>query len=289
MKRVLSFLSTKIGFALILALVVITVSVAIKEKSVRTANKKGSASLIVERIIKDSIANINEIDPSAMLAATSSAPAAPQSKAEADQSSYTATDRLSQELFKQLWTVRQNGQQVGSDVSSQIAENVLSQNYSDPIKLYSAQDVKTLKNPSFAAIKAYGNSLGSILSTPNAAALSEYDIFNRLSTESVDAYIPTLKALKRRYEIMRSKILALETPQALAAAQAALANSLTYFINSIDGAMAIDTDPIGSLGKIARYDDGIQLLQESGGAIQAYLRSNRVTYQQSEPGNVLSE
>ncbi|MBX4209600.1 hypothetical protein KW799_02840 [Candidatus Parcubacteria bacterium] len=283
----LSFFSTKIGISLLLAIVIIGSAVGIRYKEQHAAKTKGAATLVVEKIIRDSIANVNEIEKNNNLIASTTADSLPAESATIIP--YTATDRLSQEIFREYIAAKKSGQEVTSDISSRIAESVLAQDYSEKKPLYSAINMKISGDSSVIALKSYGNALGSILSAPPAATNNELVIFQRLSSEPVDGFKADLLAIKKRYAAMEAKLLALPVPAELATAQADMANAIGIFIESVDGALSIDADPIGALGKIARYDDGIAYFERSIQAIRADLKKRNVSFAAQESGHVIME
>jgi hypothetical protein len=199
---------------------------------------------------------------------------------------FTATDKLSQEILQKYVEMKQLGLEIDVNISDQIAKSILVQDYSDIKQAYTEEDIKR-SDESFAGIKRYGNELGRVLQTPRTGQYMELDIFPRLATESVETYKGDLLTLKNRYIKMRDSILAIPTPNALRKAQSQIANSIGVFIDSIDGALAIETDPIGSLTKIGRYTFGLQSVDVALLEVRNYLKSNGVTYSPSESGYIL--
>ncbi len=87
---------------------------------------------------------------------------------------------------------------------------------------------------------------------------------------------------------MKSKLMALATPGPLAGSQANIINALGIFIDSFDGALTLDADPIGALGKISHYQDGLNMLALPLETIKTYLRNQNVSFSSRESGYVLT-
>ncbi len=199
---------------------------------------------------------------------------------------FTPTDKLSQEIFQKYVEMKQLGLEIDEDLSSQIAESILVQDYSDIKQAYTEEDIK-IGSDGLTGLKKYGNDLGRALTAPRNTTYIELEIFPKLATDSVETHLEDLLALKNRYEKMRDSIIATPTPRALAKAQSQIANSIGIFIDSIDGALAIETDPIGSLTKIGRYTFGLESLEASLLEVRSYLKSQGVTFSSSESGYIL--
>jgi hypothetical protein len=199
---------------------------------------------------------------------------------------FTPTDKLSQEILQKYVEMKQLGLEIDEDISSQIAESILVQDFSDIKEAYTVEDIK-IGTENLTGIKKYGNELGRALSVPRTGTYMELEIFAKLGTESVETYRNELLTLKNRYIKMRDAVISTPTPRTLAKAQSQIANSIGLFIDAIDGALAIDTDPIGSLTKIGRYTYGLQSLEAALLEVRAYLKSQGITYTPPESGYIL--
>ncbi len=200
----------------------------------------------------------------------------------------TATDRLARDLFEKYINIRKNGAEITTDISDKLAENILSQDYSDPLVLYTADNIRIQADTSSSAIKTYGNKLASILSAPSVGFQSEIEIFGKLSTEPLSNFSDELMAKKKRYETMRSQVLSLPAPAEVRRLQANMANSLTIFIEAINGAFLLDGDPVGALPKIGNYGNGIDILTNAFIDYGTYFKSKGITFSANEKGSLFS-
>ncbi|HEU0080773.1 MAG TPA: hypothetical protein VFQ72_01985 [Candidatus Paceibacterota bacterium] len=287
MRALLGFFGTKIGIAVLAAIVIVGAAAGFKYSRSAQEKQKGAATLVVEQIIKDSLKNLNEIEGDSAFVASTTGPddAAPQEPAVP----YTATDRFSQQIFREYISAKQNGKEVDADTSARIAESVLAQDYSDRTPAYSVLDLHISADESASSLRTYGNSLGAILSAPPAAKENELEIFLKLSSKSTDDYGKELAAIQKRYISMRTALLALPAPKSFAAAQVDILNSLNLFVDAIDGALNIDADPIGALNKIARHDDGMTALQKALASIKKTFAAKGMTFAAKEKGFILTE
>jgi len=280
----LRFFRTRIGASLLAALIIILVALFLRYKST-ASEQKGQARLIVEQMISDTLKNVNQAEMNAANA-SSSPDVAVATDTEPDVV-YTPTDKFSQEIFSEYISAKQSGVDITEDISSQIADKVLSQDYSDKKSLYSVVDMKVASGMTLSEIKSYGNALGAILTTPPAAKETEIEIFQKITTGPSTKYATELTAIKNRYNKMVAGILSLKVPVDAVSSQVNLVNALTIFIDAVDGAATMQDDPIGALGKIANYDKGMEMLQNSIDSLQSYFAKKGVTFSSQEKGFIL--
>lgn len=200
---------------------------------------------------------------------------------------YTATDRFSQEIFKEYISAKQRGEPITDELTVRIAESVLSQDYSDFKPTYGPNDIRLGTDDSVSALKTYANALGKALAIPPAAKKHEMDIFKDMGTASVEEYREDLLAIGKRYEKILTNVLSISVPPSMATHHANIANSVALFIDAVNGALVIDEDPIGTFVKIGRYSEGIDLLQASILGIRKTLLSSKVAFTADESGYVL--
>jgi hypothetical protein len=311
----LRFLRTKIGISLVIALIIIGCAALLRSQSAAPEKESSLASIAIEKVIEsalekdddqDGLKNWEEtlyksdpLDPDTDKDGMRDGDEAvagrdPLSKSVADASAtatipvYTATDRLSQELLREYTKAKQSGKEITTDLSDRIAEEILAKDYDSSLPTaYTINDIKISADTSISGLRSYGNALGTILSAPPAGTRNELEIFQKIASEPVETYKSELLALQKRYIAMRTKLLALPSPRETAFAQADIATALTIFIESIDGALALDTDPVGSLGKISRYQDGLSALDLPFKELSAVMKKRGISFTPSESGYIL--
>ena len=280
-------LRSRIGIALVAAVVLIGGATALKFRDSASSAQK-SGALAVAEIIQNSLSAQNDVEAIASTSAQVVAPTASPSQSEPDPKT-TATDRLAREMMSEYLAAKGSGEQIDANVSGQIAENVLAQDYSKQPTLYSATDIKTAKDSSFAATVAYGNRLGAILSAPPAANENDLQIFERLASEPAANHQKELEAIQKRYQIMKSSILALPAPAGFAAIQAEFASAVGIFSDAVAGALAYDADPVGALTAISRYDSGIEIAKKALSDAAAAFQKKGVTFKSSDAGYIFAQ
>jgi len=311
----LRFLGTKIGLSLTLATLIIAGATYLKYNQSKAQPRQDSvASVIVEDIVErslerdddgDGLLNWEEalyktdpikadsdndgIPDGAEVEAGDSPLVSGTSTSASSETEYTPTDKLSQELFRQYLSLKSTGSDITPELSSRIAELVLSQDYSDEKPAYSASDIKTTSETSVTAIRKYGNDLGKILSAPPAGDITEIDIFQRLSSEPIENYKDDLTRIASRYEAMLKKLVLLPAPKEFAKAQADLANAITFFHAAVNGSLELETDPIDAIAEIGRYDYGIEILKSALKNMSSQFRGKGITFSANEAGALFSE
>jgi hypothetical protein len=311
-----AFISSRIGIALSLAIVIILIAVAAKSTTSPKSASKNNGVVIDELVLasldrdddNDGLKNWEEdlykTDPTnpdtdgdglsdnaeALLGQDPTVAEPVSTSTEpATKTNFTATDKLSQEIFIKYVEMKQLGLEIDDSLSSQIAESILVQDYSDIKPVYEPSDIKILSNTSLVNLKNYGNSLGKALSAPPVKGDHELVIFQNLSGGQIETFLPQLEAQKSRYKAMLGTITQIHAPTELTSAHADISNAITLFISAIDGAKELETDPIGALSKIAAYEYGVELLKQSFSVYDLFFSARGVTFSSSEAGSIFSE
>jgi hypothetical protein len=315
------FLRTKIGISLLLALIIIGAAFAFKYRNTEKSIKKTGTTIALEKVVKDSLdrdddndglKNWEEVlyktDPKVAdtdndgikdgeevkqnndpLVFGTGKTATNNAEMPTKPIVYTATDRFSQEIFTQYIEAKKQGIDISDEISAKIADSVLEQDYSDKIPLYTTSSLKVNTDSSTNSLKTYANAIGLILKTPPETKMNEFLIFQKLGNESVENYRDDLMKIQKRYEGMRTKLLALPAPKGFAESQIEIINSISLFIEATNGAITLEEDPIGALGKIARYETGVNLLTKAVFQLKALFISHKVIFSPNESGYILMQ
>ena len=292
---IISFIKTKVGISLIVALLFIGGAIVVKivEGKQGTTDIRDKVSLIasssVKEASKDGSTNLDEIlsaingtgttsvsDQIATLKSTSSTTA---------DENITATDRFSRELFTEYMQAKKNGQTIDAATTQNIADSVLANDYSGQTDLITVTDIKTTTDQSRARAQLYGNTVGQIFATPRVPGDQELFILDRIQTSGInDADVKSLNLILQRYNAMRTELANMTVPTGAVAAHTDLVNGFTYIVDAVNGMLTISTDPIGSLTKIKHYEDGMNLLSAGALGLKAYFRSLNIVFSSSESG-----
>ncbi|MFA6095572.1 MAG: hypothetical protein WC767_01890 [Candidatus Paceibacterota bacterium] len=321
MRKILAFLSTKVGIAILLAIVVIGLSVMLKNRPTAKTSGKTGAALAVEKIVKktladdadgDGLKNWEEVlyktdpdsadtdvdgvddgdevkqnrDPLVPGAGDTSA----GETASSSSISFNATDRFSQELFRQYIEAKKSGREITPELSDQIAQSLLDKDYTnDTPDSVTAKDFKTVAN-TYDNLVAYGNSIGKASSTKlPPGAESEILLLEKIAADPALIEAADFKPALDRYKEMRTEILATAVPSSVLEAHVNIVNGLNLIIYATESMTSLSSDPIAVLSKIEFHSDGVDLVEMGILGARNVFTAKGIHFGPSEPGYLLVE
>ncbi|MDE1875073.1 MAG: hypothetical protein KGI79_03080 [Patescibacteria group bacterium] len=290
------FLASRVGIALVVAIVIIGIAAVAKiESNVHTqdAALRQKVGLVVDTAVQTAIQNGDQSNLQGVLGTSTlsdKVAALEMSNSTATPEELTATDRFAREFFTQYIALKNSGATIDQNTGMNLVNQLLSQDYGSPTeeKTYTTADIKVLNTDSLMALKAYGNALGAILQAPLPPGYtSELTILAKASDSGDDSDLPKLALNVAHYQSVRDKILALPVPYALENAHVALINSISAILEGVRGMTYITTDPVGATKMIAQYQDGIEAISLPLEAIKQYLIKQDVSFSSSDSGYIL--
>ena len=204
----------------------------------------------------------------------------------------TATDKLAQNVLETYVSAKGSGVDISSDVATQIADNVVSQNYTDSTsaKIYSNADIKTQNTSSISNIKNYGNSVGKIISTPPSSGEEfELDVFETFANSGNESVLSSLSLNIDRYQKMVSSLLNISAPTVFVQSHLALINSLSNIVFSIQKMQDAPTDPVGAVNATSDYETASHNLVSALLAEKAIFLKENIVFSSSESGYILTK
>lgn len=302
----LSFLKTKIGVSVVIALIIIASAIIFKiqEKNVAEKSALGAkVGLVADLSVKKALEN-GEIDNKQWentlraIVGTSTIDekiaVLGQNNASStiSQKPLTATDRLAQAFFTKYIELKKSGAPIDETTGVNLVNELLTKDYGGPAgeKLYSASDITTFDSNTVISLKKYGNNLGAIFNQPAPADYeNELVLVNQATETGINTGLKKLAQNIDRYETIRRELLETAAPKSLKIAHLALINSLSYIIEGVKGMALIDTDPAGATKMILKYEDGIKALDLSTHEMVAYFKKQKVTFSSTEAGYIFVE
>jgi hypothetical protein len=294
-----NFLKTKIGVSLIIAIIFI-ISATIFKISLSTPKESElgkQVSIIATESVKKSIQDGSYGFEDALNLLGSSTEATVGLKnitgtttiiATADTT--TATDRFARELFTKYAEAKKNGQAIDSVTQEQIAEMVLSNDYSGQRKLATTEDLNVSGDISASNARTYGNKIGKILSVEPVKGDQELKILQRVQEGGMSqADAATLSLIFKRYQGFSTALKALSVPADAASAHAAVLNGINLLMDGVEGMLTLETDPVGALTKIKFYENGINLVSAGALKLKVYFMSKNITFSPGEGGYKITQ
>ncbi len=296
-----SFLKTKIGLSLILAVLIILTSVGMKLKNSQNGTSVGTqVALIADAGIKNALKNGDGIDPTweetlKLIAGTStdsSKIALLQATSSGEQKTLTATDRFAQTFFTDYIALKKSGALVDENTGTDLVNKLLVQDYGSAPeeKTYTESDIKILNSSSRETLKTYGNAFGAIVSTPFPKGYEhELVIVVRVNDTENTEDLKKLDQNIARYRSIRDRLVALPVPNSLVRQHLGFINSLSAMLEGVRGMALMETDPVGATKMIARYQDNLAALSLPALEMKAYFKKQNVVFSSLESGYLLTK
>ncbi len=287
------FLKTRIGISLLIAILFVIGAFIVKMTNtpVSQSDISQKVNLIADASFKKSLEDgtYGFEDALNLLSSTSIATGEVEdvnsTNPEAAESAITATDRFARELFTRYAEAKKNGTPIDEVTQNDIAELVLSNNYSDPVKLIKEEDLNTASNMSNMEVRDYANNIGKILAVEPVKSDHELVILEKVRETGLDeASAESLRLILNRYKTMSLKLTALKVPNDAVGAHTVLINAINLLAGGVEGILTLETDPIGALSKIKYYENGLDLLAAGAIKLKIYLLSKNITFSSTESG-----
>lgn len=313
LRKILSFLGTKIGISLLAALVIIGAAFALSRTE--PTEKESGEALIARRAaelaldkdsdgdgLKDWEEAIYGTDPNNPDTDGDGIPDKddvknPTEAEPGDQATstggqvFTATDRFSQELFIKYVEAKKSGKEISSELGEEIANELLSRSYGLPLEPFDPAKLTLVNSSDPSFIRTYGNSFGAIISTPVPAGVpNEFTVLEEITVRgtATEKNLADLEKLYTRYQTMRDRLIALRTPVDAAEAHAQFIQGVDILRTVVMGIQGLEIDPIGSLSKIAMYEDGINILGAATIRLKQFFIAKGVAFSAGESGSALT-
>jgi len=292
---------TKIATALAIGLIIISTTYAVREKN-KPASKTTQQEVreLVQAALQKSLKNPdlqavkawedsiykNPPEMDELLNGTSTTGLAIGSTTEP-----TATDLFSRDIFTKYMEAKQAGREIDAEVQKEIVDAVLGKTYVIETPEYSGADLVVIKNQTISTFKTYGNKMGLIAKTPYPTNVThEINLFQKLSQEGLtDIDLENIARIEKRYTSVREAFVAIPVPQDLIQFHIKIIRSIDGMLAALNGATTINTDPIGSMSKITRYQEALDMMVAAIMGIKSTFVENNVLFSTNDPGHLFME
>lgn len=201
------------------------------------------------------------------------------------------TDKVSQSVLTQYLALKQSGSPVTVSSMLSLLQNIPS--YEKPaleVRVYTETDILISNNTGTAALRTYGNDLGSLLVVPEGetpqnelAALHSF-----VQTGDGAALRESLTDVLQRYDAVISGMRLISVPKDLVEKHLALMNSLSRVQTDLEALRGAGEDPLLALSVVQTYNNDTSERAGAFAAIWDFLVDAGITYAESEPGYLLS-
>lgn len=200
----------------------------------------------------------------------------------------TATDLFSREIIEKYLEAKKNGLEIDADIEEQIANMVLNKDYEGEITFFDKKNLKTTNDTSFFTLKNYGNQVGSVLETPRTLNIpSELFILEKIQLEGkTDVDNDNLELISSYYSSLKDALAKIVVPNDAVEAHTKIIQGLEILKDFVVGVQQLEQDPIGSLSKIARYEEGLTLLETGVTKVKTFFSEKNIDFSSDESGYV---
>lgn len=300
--RLLAFIGTKIGFSLLVALVIVVGASILKVSNQNPKNDiANNIGLIADTSVKNGIKNgdivpsdwestLKKISGVSATSDTVQSVGSVSTYSDTNTKELSATDRFAQTFFTKYVELKKSGSTIDENTGTNLVNDLLTQDYGSPKeeKIYIDSDIVIINSSSADVLRKYGNGLGLILNTPIPKGYeNELTIITRVNDTGNMEDLKKLALNIARYETLRDKIAALPVPVVLKSAHLSLVNSISAMLEGVRGMTLIETDPVGATKMIARYEDGLKSLSFPLQMVKEYFISQNITFSPGEAGYIL--
>ncbi len=168
----------------------------------------------------------------------------------------TLTDKISQDLFTQVWQIHQ----AGLDTDNAALGNVTS-NFADQVAaaaaptMYSAKDMKAIPDAGNSAIATYATNIMTVLKTiplADAATIANNALSNNSgSLKEIDPIISS-------YQAILNKLKAMNVPSTFLSYHLNIVNAMSTLLFNAQSLRKADIDPVRGLAAVSIYIQGMQ-------------------------------
>lgn len=297
----LRFLGTKIGTALLVAVIIVGLAIYAKVRNrapqLDTAAKVG---LIAESSIDRAIESGNlqqddweealrRIQGSSTIDAAIANLTENASTSSTEAPALTATDRFAQRFFTEYVRLQKNGGVIDEETSLRLVNRLLAEDYGSPSveKTFNMSDISLANGSTASDVRKYANSLASAFTQPSPAGYEhELIIINRVAETENNDDLEKLAQNIARYEQIRSLTAKIPVPSQFVQNHIAILNSLSAIIEGVKGMQLLSSDPVGATKMALRYEDGVNALDLSTVQLSSMIRQLNIKFSPSEAGYI---
>lgn len=201
----------------------------------------------------------------------------------------TDTARFARDFFTKYMTYKQSGVPITPENQAELVNAILDEIPELPFtKKYATKDIKTHNDNSSQAIRIYGNTLGTIITTYLIKSENEGVIAKRSMENEDPEEIKKLDPIIQSYRTILQKLSAIPVPSGATSLHVALLNRFSDTIVLIQGLRAIHTDPFRALQSLSVYQKNTEDLLRAFTDLKNYFILNDVIFELTEAGIIFT-
>lgn len=203
----------------------------------------------------------------------------------------TATDKFSRELFTKYIEAKQAGKEITPQLQAQIAEELLNKDYTSDLLTITERDIKLGTNEDEVTLQKYGNTLAQALSKKRDPNLEQdLSILERIMAVGMDEVDKKkLKEIHAHYDVIEKTLLGITVPQAFKDSHINITEAMNMLSQAIEGMLDLSTDPVGSMVKIGRYEEALDLFSAGQLGTRSQFLQLNILFSPTEAGYLFTK
>jgi hypothetical protein len=206
---------------------------------------------------------------------------------DAPEEKLTTTDKFTRDLFAAYMSMKQAGKTLTPEIENQLIESFIVRNAIGAPKntLYLQTDFRINNDESAAALKAYGNTMGDILSH-NKTRTDKPEL--AVIEEALDAQDPNalaeIDSILSSYQKTLQEMRGVRVPISVAELHAKLATDLAGIIAGVEGMKKVFSDPAATLVALDSYQKSAEDAEADFLNVKQYFSQRGISFDQKESG-----
>lgn len=198
----------------------------------------------------------------------------------------TETDQFSRDVFTQIVNLNQTGLIDDSAMVSTTVSDLLAKDYSgsDKPETYDIGDILIDPDDGTAALRAYGNAVGSLLQAHETQQDSAAIALAGLQGKD-PSYVQELQANAAAYQAVLKGLLSIPAPESVSAYHLGLVNGASDMIYITSALSATPTDPMRAISALNLYQTAFTLGLQNLLMIRNTMTSAGIVYGDGEGGS----
>ncbi|MES2087921.1 MAG: hypothetical protein V4467_02920 [Patescibacteria group bacterium] len=202
------------------------------------------------------------------------------------ESDLSETDKFSRELFVKIIAAGESDTPpTEADYENFLNQTIQQQIDAQKIKNYTSEDVKVDAEETPEKIRAYGNTIASILTKKPPQKLEfEIAIVDRAQTKNDPEELKKLEPLIAEYKRIEHDLIKVTVPKSALKNHLLLINATTAMAWSITGLEYVLSDPLKALPGVTAYSDNADGFQNAIRSFKSYFDSAGIIFQSTDSG-----
>ena len=198
----------------------------------------------------------------------------------------TTTDKLARDFFKRYLELREIGMQNSTTSQKQLIDVTVNKIPLETPKAYTIDQINAIQDISNAAIKKYGNDIGSVFKKYTVHSRNEGTIAKEALQNSDPETLKELDPIIQSYKSMLNAFIKINVPQSMSKMHLDLVNAMNGALFVTESLRKTMIDPISGIQAISQFQITTQGLFESLSSIKNYIMGLGITYDNSEDGHL---